>query len=636
MQASEQYKILLVDDRFENLISLSAVLKKAGYQSDFALSGKEALTLLLKNSYGLIILDVQMPEMSGFDLAELIKGYSKTKGIPLIFLSANAIQKDFYIIGHEIGALDYLIKPVDEKLLLLKVRNFLKLHDVTSQLEKANKMLEMKVQQGQVSYEDLYYSLSQEVYLINSEGIITTINSTEKLCCGINASDALHMHYSVLPFLKTALNDAENGDVFTHFQDVSSTKRMEFEFKKDDQSSIFGEVTITKALIEGVPHLQVSITDITEKKRSEERLISSELRLRAAQRMAKIGDWWLDFETQELLWSDEMYNIYNCDPKSFKPSIKSLIDLIHPEDRSSLKHWIEELYHGVKTMPLTFRLINTDNSIKFIIGDGVIVFNSNGKPIRGSGTAQDITRLKEAEEELNKTIEQLNSRCNELMQFSYIVSHNLRSPVASLMGLSNILIEPDITKEDHSKITSYMNQTALNIDEQIRNLNTILSVRSSLNTKKEMVSFRDILRSISGTLKKEIQDSGIVISTQISPNAENIYIIKSYIESIFFNLISNSIKYKSPDRSPQINIEICLIDNHYTIRIADNGLGIDLKRHGEHVFGLYKRFHSHAEGKGMGLFMVKTQVETLGGTILIKSEVNKGTEFIVEFENFKK
>src|SRR5688572_14200503 len=113
------YKILLIDDRYENLLGLSAVLNRSGYVTDSALSGKEGLELLLKNKYGLIILDVQMPEMNGFEVAELIKGNSKTKNIPIIFLSANAVERDFFRKGHEVGALDYLTKPVDETLLLL-------------------------------------------------------------------------------------------------------------------------------------------------------------------------------------------------------------------------------------------------------------------------------------------------------------------------------------------------------------------------------------------------------------------------------------------------------------------------------------------------------------------------------------
>ncbi|MBK9016545.1 MAG: hypothetical protein IPM82_22095 [Saprospiraceae bacterium] len=109
--------------------------------------------------------------------------------------------------------------------------------------------------------------------------------------------------------------------------------------------------------------------------------------------------------------------------------------------------------------------------------------------------------------------------------------------------------------------------------------------------------------------------------------------LKSYLNSIFYNLISNSIKYRQPDLAPVIEIKARLVQNKLTLTFKDNGLGIDLDKKSEQVFGLYKRFHPEtAEGKGMGLFMVKTQVETLGGKINVASEVHKGTEFNIEFD----
>lgn len=164
MEELFQYKILIVDDKQENLISLSAVLKNSGYSTDSALSGKEALGLLLKNNYGLLILDVQMPEMNGFELAELIKGNSKTQNIPLIFLSANIDNREFFKTGHKVGALDYLTKPVDEEMLILKVRNFLQLHHSNILLEQAKNVAQKNALQSEISYQDLYFSLPQDVF----------------------------------------------------------------------------------------------------------------------------------------------------------------------------------------------------------------------------------------------------------------------------------------------------------------------------------------------------------------------------------------------------------------------------------------------------------------------------------------
>ena len=128
-----------------------------------------------------------------------------------------------------------------------------------------------------------------------------------------------------------------------------------------------------------------------------------------------------------------------------------------------------------------------------------------------------------------------------------------------------------------------------------------------------------------------LKDKEIRITGNFS-GAEEIVTIKSYIYSIFHNLISNSIKYRQNGVQTIIEITSVKIKNKLLLKFKDNGLGFDLKKNGGEVFGLYKRFHYHVEGKGMGLFMVKTQVQSLGGKISLASEAGNGSEFTIEFE----
>src|ERR1700759_2204199 len=131
--------ILIVDDRPENIFSLKSILELNSFDTDAATSGEEALKKVLKNDYALIILDVQMPVMDGFEVAEAITGLNKTRDIPIIFLSAVNTHKKFVTKGFESGGVDYLTKPVDPDILILKVRNFYRLYEKTHALKEAEK-----------------------------------------------------------------------------------------------------------------------------------------------------------------------------------------------------------------------------------------------------------------------------------------------------------------------------------------------------------------------------------------------------------------------------------------------------------------------------------------------------------------
>ncbi|HTF02759.1 MAG TPA: HAMP domain-containing sensor histidine kinase, partial [Bacteroidia bacterium] len=167
------------------------------------------------------------------------------------------------------------------------------------------------------------------------------------------------------------------------------------------------------------------------------------------------------------------------------------------------------------------------------------------------------------------------------------------------------------------------------LDEMLKDLNNILQLKSDVNEYKEIVNFQELVDVIQSSIRVLIETEKVQIITDFEAIGK-MTTIKSYLHSIFFNLISNSIKYKLEGKPPVIRIRSETDKNKITFSFTDNGIGIDLDRHGNKIFGLYKRFHMHREGKGLGLFMVKTQVETLGGSIRVVSRPNEGAEFIIE------
>jgi len=193
------------------------------------------------------------------------------------------------------------------------------------------------------------------------------------------------------------------------------------------------------------------------------------------------------------------------------------------------------------------------------------------------------------------------------------------------------LNDPELSLEDKGILSRGINISIIKLDEVVKDLNHILQVKGEINEIKETVNFSGLLNDIKTSINNLIDKDDVEIKEDFSA-VDEFSTLKAYLYSIFFNLISNSVKYRRHNIPCIIEIKSRRAKNKIELLFKDNGMGIDLTKNSEQVFGLYKRFHSNIEGKGMGLFMVKTQVETLGGKISLKSEENKGTEFLIEFE----
>jgi signal transduction histidine kinase len=241
---------------------------------------------------------------------------------------------------------------------------------------------------------------------------------------------------------------------------------------------------------------------------------------------------------------------------------------------------------------------------------------------------RDISERKEADIQREKMTLDITQRNRDLEQFTYIVSHNLRAPVANILGISNLLEVADLEDDDKREALMGITSSARMLDGIISDLNAILQEKQKITEHKQIVYFQSLVDDVYCSIENMIKGKDVVIETDFG-DAESIATIKSYLHSIFYNLITNSIKYRRVDIPLLVEVKSARENDKTRLSIRDNGMGINLKKQGEKVFGLYKRFHPGIEGKGMGLFMVKTQVETLGGSISIKSEVNSGTEFII-------
>ncbi len=252
------------------------------------------------------------------------------------------------------------------------------------------------------------------------------------------------------------------------------------------------------------------------------------------------------------------------------------------------------------------------------------------------GIATDISEIKDKKERLNEANRNLENLANKLTRqnrqlanFAHITSHNLRSPVSNLLTLLNMYKAMEGNAERNSLFLKF-ESVIHHLSDTLTDLMEALRIQEDVDKEREWLHFEQVLQKTTTMLEGQILSTTATINADFS-EAPRVYYNKGYLESIFLNLLSNALKYRSPDRKPEITIKTIEVNQSVQLSVKDNGLGINMQRHGKKLFGLHKTFHRHEEAKGVGLYLTKTQIETMGGSIKANSEVDKGTEFVVDF-----
>jgi PAS domain S-box-containing protein len=253
------------------------------------------------------------------------------------------------------------------------------------------------------------------------------------------------------------------------------------------------------------------------------------------------------------------------------------------------------------------------------------------KPMAGFATTlTDITALKKSEMELAKVAEDLYRQNRDLQQFTYIVSHNLRSPVAKAQGLIDLITHEGQGSELYAQCMANLQVSVGQLDMILQDLNNILTIRDNRDAvEKEKVDLALMCQLVIDSLQESIWACGGEVGMDFG-KCQFIWGYPAYLYSILVNLLSNAIKYRSADTPLKVQISCQRTqESGMILSFSDNGRGIDLEKAGQHVFKLYRRFHAGVEGRGMGLFLVKTHVEAMGGRITVESQVGVGTRFFI-------
>ncbi len=238
---------------------------------------------------------------------------------------------------------------------------------------------------------------------------------------------------------------------------------------------------------------------------------------------------------------------------------------------------------------------------------------------------------RKAEDEKEKLIFELTRNNENLRQFAFITSHNLRAPIANLLGLTNLMEDIKVENEELKEVIDLIKRSVYTFEDTIRDLNAILLIKGSAAMTLEEIDFAPIFERVKNQCGKLVTESEAKIYADFS-KGPIVRFNKAYLESIILNLLTNAIKFRSLDRDLEIWIKTEEDDEDVILYFNDNGMGVDAVLQKNKLFKLYHRFHPHIEGRGLGLYLVKSQIDALGGSIEIDSQVEEGARFTLKFK----
>lgn len=289
---------------------------------------------------------------------------------------------------------------------------------------------------------------------------------------------------------------------------------------------------------------------------------------------------------------------------------------------TELSH-IQAIREGISTAkPFSQEILNYSKSGKsyWLLISITPIFDPQGELSRFIAIEMDITKQKEM-------INQLLYHNSSLKQFSYIVSHNLRSNVANVMGLLSLLELDKIQDAESREYLKMMNTEIQHLDNTIRDLNEVLMLKNDVMEKMSVFLWKDLMEEILVDFQLQIKEFDIQITIDLE--SKTVKGIKSYLRSMLHNLINNAIKYRNPKKRLHISITTNYFFPYTLLEIADNGIGIDVEANKNYIFGMYKQINPEIEGKGIGLFITRAQIEAMGGSIEVEGQKGIGCLFRV-------
>ena len=657
---SRKGKILVVDDSPPILDVLRDTLESEGYRIYVATSGEKALSRALQSMPDLILLDVLMPGMDGFETCRCLKADEKTGEIPVIFMTG-LTDTAHKVRGFEVGGVDYVTKPIEISELVARVTMHLSIHAMQEQLKAQNERLQQEIAERERVEEKVHtlnIELEQRVEerttelrsaneqlrqthlrlersLRFTEALLSAIptpvfyKDTRGRYLGCNRAFTEIMGVTPEQIMDKTVHElwpSEHAEVY-HQKDLelmNTPVRQIYEFKVRDKDGVERNVIYAKDVFrdenEQVAGIVGAFADITDRKRAEDALWD--------ERSMFIGGPTVVFKWKaEEGWpveyiSPNVLDQFGYTALDFTSGRILYGNIIHPDDLEQVSGEVTNYSKsGIPSFEQEYRIIRSDGTYRWLHDFTVVRRNNDGNITHYQGYVQDITERKLMEEALQNSSERIRF-------FAYSVSHDLKSPAVSIYGLTKLLTKHyrDWLDEKGQHYCDQIMKTAEQITTLVEKINLFISTKQSpLNIEK--VNPREVLQMVKDEFANQLSIRRIDwLEPEYIPeiNADRLGVLR-----ILRNLVDNALKYGGDDLS-EIRIAYAESDRFHILSVSDDGAGIR-KESSEKIFDPFQRdeITRGVEGTGLGLAIVREIVDQHGGKVWVESEPEQGTTFHV-------
>ncbi|MGG5819035.1 PAS domain-containing protein [Falsiroseomonas sp. HW251] len=665
MSPEEPVNILLVDDQPAKLLSYEAILSELGENLIRAGSARAALEYLLRTDVAVILIDVVMPDLDGFELATMIREHPRFERTAIIFVSAVHMTDLDRLRGYEVGAVDYLQVPVVPDLLRAKVRVFVELYRKTRQLERLNQELEQRVAERTAELEASTARLRESEQRRSLALAAGRMGSWEwDLEAGVQTWDeGQHRIFGVEPGSFVPRQDAVFAMVHpedrVRLRDLASEAAAlgqsydaEFRIVRRDGSlrwCVTGAAPTVGA--DGrVSRISGVTLDITERKTTETALRESEERLRIAQETSGIGIWDWDLTGERIIWIGDVYRTWGLDQGVVEAPAKVFARVVHPDDQGRVWSAIEAALRGEATYQAEFRIVQADGSVRWLVGKGEVIRDVTGRPVRMIGTDNDITERKQAAEVLAKTNAELEHRVEErtrereaalaqvhemqkmesLGKLTGGVAHDFNNLLMAVLGNLSLLRK---RLPADPRLTKLLDGAVQGAERGATLTKRMLAFARRQELKPETVDVARLVDGMAELLRRSLGpvvdivtgDLGALPAIRVDPNQLELALLNLAVNARDamplggrLSITGHSVEQADgalPDLAP---------GSYVCVAVSDTGLGMDelTLKHATEPFFTTKGV---GKGTGLGLSMVHGLAAQSGGAMRIASAPGAGT-----------